>query len=267
LAQGATLDPDLRSAYDSTVDEGLFRSSDDGYSPATVSLAMRAVGGSYAHPYRLLERRLGDFAMTLFPLLSHWALQTSDPVRLFDRFTVHAGAEVFRSLKWKRRLQHFTGNDVLQLPEQHAYQDALYLKLRPLLAQVAKREGTALYTAGEVLANTALADHPVYNWATGWIEKLGRAGLERGLGKDIERHFRGDAAQAWAMADRMLALPGGPYRPFLYGFLQPPIHRFNDDRTWFTKVEPTRDENIRIAELCMGIHSAWENFRHARRGY
>src|SRR5215217_1679769 len=44
---GRTIDPDLRAGYESLVASGRFRSDDDGYSPATASLAMRMIGGSY----------------------------------------------------------------------------------------------------------------------------------------------------------------------------------------------------------------------------
>jgi hypothetical protein len=266
LARGVILEPEVRAMYESTVAAGLFRTSSDGFTQDTVSLAMHVCGGSYARLYFLLEDRIGDFAMILFPLLSHWALQTKDPVRLYGKFTLHAGAEIARSLKPSRWRRFLRRDDEVTLRDMDEYQDSLYLKLRPLISQVAKKEGTRLLTAGESLAATPLANHPVYAWAVRWIWELGRAALEDGLGDDVKRHYRGEA-QAWVTADRMLALPGGPYLTWLYRYLRPPIHRFSDDKTWFTGVEPVNQDNIKISEQCIVIHTAWKNFRRARRGH
>jgi hypothetical protein len=178
---------------------------------------------------------------------------------------LHAGAEVARSLK-PSRWRRFLRRDDNVLSDHDEYQDSLYLKLRPLISQVAKKEGARLYTAGEALPYTPLANHPVYAWAVRWIGELGRAALGNGLGDDVKRHYR-DEAQALATVDRMLALPGGPNRGWLYEYLLPPIYRFSDGKTWFTHVEPVPQDNIRISELCIGIHTAWEDFRRARRGY
>ncbi|MGR0220088.1 hypothetical protein [Agromyces sp. ZXT2-6] len=265
LAEGGQLSPELAAELEDARVNGLFRSDDDGFSFATVSLAMRIIGGSYARPYRDLEQRLGFMTVVLFPLIAHWALQTNDPVRMFDAFTLRGGSAVARSLKRSERMRFLRPR--VSAPDLEEEQERLYLKLVPLMMDVAKGSGTEVRLGSEALAYTALADHPVYRWAIDWVSRLGHAAMTEGLGRDVRRRYRGDEVCALIVADRMLALPGGDHRSWLHAYLTPPVHRFNDGLTWYTNVEPVHDDNVRIADQCIEIHTAWEEYRQARRGY
>jgi hypothetical protein len=88
------------------------------------------------------------------------------------------------------------------------------------------------------------------------------------MADDMSTFFRKDRdSLALLAADRLLALPGGPAKDLLCTYLAPPIYRFNDDRTWITGVEPNKADSEAIAQACMEIHTLWEAFRNARRGY
>jgi len=294
LATGVVMDDETRDLYDRASFAGLFRSSDDGFSQLTVEIAMRISGGSYALPYLNLLAKLGDRydpqAMALFPLLAHWALQTPEPVIFYERFAELAGRKVARWSKWQHRLGRLMGRRVL-FRDLEKMQDLYYLQLSPLMSKAVTKAGYKMYTGGEFLRYStqrihtiqagsksitvmnmptydSLAGHPVYAWASRWQEEFGRAAMREGRGDDLRNLFRNPDDSATLVADRLLALPGGPEgRALLIEYLQPPIHRFSDDRTWFTGVDPNNDNNLAIAQECMAIHNAWEEFRKVRRGY
>lgn len=268
LAKGTELDAESRELYEASVAAGLFRGPDDGFTQYTLAIAMRVGAGSYARPYLYLQDKLGGDAMALFPLLAQWALQTPAPVTLFETFATYAGRKL---AKWQKRdavLRRLTRRSVIS-QELTELQMTLYWMLGGDMARLAKKEGFQLWSVGQFLEFTSLAEHPVYAWAARWARELGHEVVGRGLANDMRAGFGRDPdALALLAADRLLALPGGPdARGMLSAYLQPPIHRFSDDRTWFTGVEPRNDDNVAIAQVCMEIHTWWEDFRSARRGY
>ncbi|MHA7191938.1 hypothetical protein ACX80N_16760 [Arthrobacter sp. MDT2-16] len=268
LARGRILSPDLQSEYEATIANGMFRAPNDDYSSATVSLAMRIVGGSYARPYTLLEKRLGDFTIFLFPLLSHWALQTRHPLLMFQHFEKQAAEEI-RFIYQLRKLRRLWRRDEsIQVLDMQEHQKSLYLMLHPAIAKRAKAVGNPLRPAVDTFPHlTYIHEHPIYAWSFSWLKELGRVAEAEGKESDVNRYYhKRNEARAWAISDRMLALPGGN-RSLLYHFVQPPVYRFKDDKTWFTGVEPADEDNLRVASMCIEIHNDWEAFRQASRGY
>jgi hypothetical protein len=268
LAKGTELTPETRASHEAAVQSGLFRLSDDGYTQDTIAVAMQVVGGAYARPYLHLQDKLGSGAMVLFPLLAHWALQTPAPVALFSTFAERAAAELGRWLKRSSLLRRVTGRHLLPT-EMRDLQLTMYRQLGGPIYTVAKEAGYPLWTAGQYFQFTPLADHPVYSWAAHWTRQLGKHLVDNKMARDMRRGFRRDPdSLAILAADRLLALPGGGLaRDLLYRYLTPPVHRFTDDLTWFTKVGPTAADNAAITRTCMEIHTSWERFRTAARGY
>jgi hypothetical protein len=269
LASGVELDEETRELYESAMASGLFRSPDDGFSQVTVDLAMRVGAGSYARPYTYLQDMIGEQAMPLFPLLAHWALQTPAPVTLFPRFAEYAARKVRRWQKQEGWIRRLVSRQRVIVHELTDNQMTLYWKLGGQISKLAKKEGFPLWTVGQFLDRTSLGDHPVYVWAAGWARELGRDVVKQGMADDMRSGFRGDPDDfALLAADRLLALAGGQdTRGLLNTYLGPPVHRFSDDRIWYTGVEPNQEENDRIKDTCIAIHTAWEEFRGARRGY
>lgn len=266
LANGVELNDETRRIYEATVKDGTFRLPNDGYTSFTVELAMRVVGGAYARPYFLLQDRTGA-ALVLFPLLAHWALQTPAPVTLFDQFADLSSRVVNRWHRWESRASRLLGRRVL-LSELREEQMKWYWYLAGRISKLARKRGFPLWAVSQFGPFSSLGDHPIYRWAFNWSEVLGRVAVSEGSANDMKHLFPKDPeALAILAVDRMLALPGGPEREMLANYLRPPIHRFSDDRTWFTGVDPDRDANVAIAEQCMEIHTAWEDLRTALRGY
>jgi hypothetical protein len=268
LAKGTDLDGETRDFYEAAIGAGLFRGSDDAFTQYTIALAMRVVAGSYSRPYVYLQDKLGGGAMVLFPLLAHWALQTPAPVTLFEKFAEHAGRKLDKWLRRDSFLQRVTHHTLFP-GELRELQMMLYWMLGGEIAKLAKKEGFVLWTVGQFFEFTPLSTHPVYAWAARWARKLGQHVVDSGMAIDMRAGFRRDPdSLALLAADRLLALPGGgSARELLYTYLGPPIHRFSDDRTWLTRVGPNDADNAAVAQACMQIHTSWEAFRSAARGY
>lgn len=271
LRAGQPVSDETRSDYDRLVAVGLFRSTDDGFSEQALGVAMKVVAGRYALPYLRLRDRIGGDAIFLFPLVAHWALQTANPVEMFDVLAARASRSTARIARWQRRLSRaFTGQRIL-VRDITDTQMQLYPHLSRAMYELAKREGSPMWTVTQYLPHTSLADHPVYGWAHRWSMALGRHAARTGLADDMANLFgRSDRAELLPVlaADRVMALPGGPQaRGLLAQFLLPPVHRFADDRTWFTAQEDEHADNEALAESCMVIHGWWEELRQASRGY
>lgn len=271
LTAGRSLDSKTRELYDKAVSLGLFRLPDDAFTSFSVEVAMRIVGGAYARPYLYLEERLGaEDAVTLFPLLAHWALQTPRPVELFEDFAELARRKVRKWSRWESRVQRLRTGGRILVRDLTEHQMRLYWQLSLPVYKFAKKRQAPLWTAGQYMQYTSLSNHPVYAWAAGWTKRLGNGLVSAGQADDLKALFAKDDVSGVALlaADRVLALPGGPEnRRYLVEYLLPPLHRFSDDRTWFTNNETEHDDNVALADQCMAIHGHWEEFRKARRGY
>jgi hypothetical protein len=269
LESGAKFDTEANARYDEALRSGFFRQPDDAFSQITLELAMCLGGGLYARPYLHLQDMVGPTcAMTLFPLICHWCLQTREPAHVFDAFASTAAASLASQHKWLRRFNLHAGGSRIMYQDLSAAQNWQYHWLLPQIAKAARREGCELQIARQTFPHSGLLDHPVYVWAHNWAERLGSAHLGDQVSKPLKTlTSRDPRARACVISDRMLALPAGDYRPMLYEFLSPPVYRFSDSKTWYTSVESDQRYNAFIAEQCQIIHGDWERFRIARRGY
>jgi hypothetical protein len=124
--------------------------------------AMSIGAGRYAKPFNSFAERLKDPfpAACLFPLLGHFAMQTSRPAEMYAKFLETAAP---RLLELGREGPEFSS----PYPLFDAAVNSLYIHARTECDRIARAEGDRLTMGIEAFQSGTLRGHPVYRWAFG----------------------------------------------------------------------------------------------------
>lgn len=199
----------------------LRRLEDDAYTDIAYELVMDVAAGHYALPYRQLRNASNSFrANTLFPIIGHLALHSTEPVQFFARLCNIAleklDLKLTNSIETSWRYSYF---DVFQLAQSLA--KAMFD--RPLVP------------ATVVVEQGSLMEHPGYHAAwmnlTAHVQRVAEAAQESYLVGDssLDRNLR-----AGLTVDYTLACNGVPNNRAadVLMLTAPPLVRFGNGGDW-----------------------------------
>jgi hypothetical protein len=222
--------------------------------------AMSIGAGRYAKPFNSFVERLQDPfpAACLFPLLGHFAMQTSRPAEMYAKFLETAAP---RLLELGREESVFTS----PYPVFDAAVNSLYVRARTECDLIARAEGDRLTMGMEAFESGTLRVHPLYRWAFGervlpTCLSLARTreaaamanelfGGQRGAHLAGKLLLDGALATAGLSDSRMLLLCGGVLAPPCFrletGELVLPSRQWRE--AWVRPPEDVENPNLLIA--------------------
>jgi hypothetical protein len=192
--------------------------------------AMSLGAGNYARPFNeFLERVRDPFAAAcLFPLLAHFALQTTKPAEMYGKFVDVAAP---RLLKIGREGAEFS--PPYGIDHHESAMNSLYIPARTQCDRIARAEGDRLTMGFEAFLTSSLGENPAYRWAFGsrmvpTMLSLARTRDARRAADALFGGRRGDDLAGQLLLDGALATPGlkdSRLLLLLGGVLAPPCWR------------------------------------------
>jgi len=260
--------------------------------------AMLTVAGQYAVPFNLVNSSLEDHftAINLFPLLGHFAFQTSRPAYFFGQFVEKLGSELHAHVEAMKNAPDQSPTDLLENT-----MNRLYLKARLACDRIVRNAGErCLVTGLMAFPNSCLNDHPAYQWA--FTRRMLPAVLRLMEAPDVKdsarRYFKDEKSGRFMFAELLLdsamalvGLPDSRRLLLVGGLLAPPCIRFSNGETCSLpevyRLETLRKRPIiqevetlsllvplmlrphmkaeerQIVHACIDIQSRWETFNKA----
>jgi hypothetical protein len=127
---------------------------------ADLIFALVMVAGEYASRFLSISGNELEHATFLFPWLAHFALQTTDPARTFDRFVREIGPALAHRVTDLLSDPSIAPNDLLEATMNRVFYSASVA----CVANAADADDP-IRLAARVFADSSLAVHPIYKWA------------------------------------------------------------------------------------------------------
>lgn len=191
-----------------------------GYSDLAYALAMEGAGGRYAGPYQFVIKKTSPkVAGIIFPIVVHFAFQTSRPTDYFAQFVELLVPSA----------QMLSPDDIETL-----WVDFYFTARSLIFPLIKKANEQPLFPIVEI-KKSGLISHPGYARALNAMEYWTAQLPNSNPGKEISRRKPElqDSLVGLLALDIFLATPGVPdHRGGLYQMFPPPVVRFTDGQIW-----------------------------------